>query len=99
MASLALSRDMLLDFGRLQKPAQAKVQQLADMFQQLDAAQLRKSKGIHLESYAGQLDPRARTIRVDDNHRGIVLDAGDDRLFVLVRIGTHDEVDRWMLNH
>lgn len=96
MATLALSRDMLADYATLQKAAQAKVQQLAHQFRQLSAEQLRSAAGIHLERYAGQADERARTIRIDGNHRGIVLDTGDNETFVLVRIDTHDKVDRWM---
>src|SRR5699024_7144316 len=62
---------------------------------ELDMQQLRDSKGIHLEQYENSADPRARTIRLGDNHRGMVAHAGDD-LLVLVRVGTHDEIDRHM---
>lgn len=99
VATLALSRDMLADFAKLQKPAQSAVSKLADQFQKMTAAELRSAKGIHLERYAHQLDDRARTIRIDDNHRGVVLDVGDDKLFVLTRIDTHDKVDHWMRNN
>lgn len=90
---------MLSDYAQLSKPAQAKVAQLADKFQQLSAIELRQSKGIHLEGHKGQKDPRARTIRIDDNHRGVVFDAGNDDLFVLTRIGTHQDVDHWMAHN
>jgi hypothetical protein len=99
MAKLAVSRDFLTELGQLSKPSQAKVTQLAETFRQLTAVELRASKGVHLESYNGAKDPRARTIRIDSNHRGVVLDAGDDDLFILTLIGTHDEVDRWMLHN
>jgi superfamily I DNA/RNA helicase len=99
MAKLAISRDFLSELGQLSKPAQSKVTQLAETFRQLTPVELRASKGIHLESYNGAKDPRARTIRIDSNHRGVVLDVGDDDLFILTHIGTHDEVDRWMLNN
>src|SRR5262245_36234340 len=96
MARLAISRDMLTEYARLPKPAQAKVAQLADSFRQMTGLELRQSKGMHLEAHVGQKEPRARTIRIDDNHRGVVFDAGDDELFVLTHIDTHDNVDRWM---
>ncbi len=99
MAKLALSRDMLSDYAALQKRAQSRVAELADMFQRMTAEELRGSKGIHLEAYAKAKDPRARTIRIDDNHRGVVIDAGDDSTYVLIRIGTHDEIDRWMMHN
>jgi superfamily I DNA/RNA helicase len=96
MASLALSTDFLAEFHKLQVRQRSRVRELADMFRRLSAAELRAQKGIHLEPHVGAADKRARTIRIDDNHRGIVLDAGDDETFILVRIGTHDETDRWM---
>jgi superfamily I DNA/RNA helicase len=99
MATLALSRDLLDDFVKLQKSTQAAVHKLADQFQKLSAAELRSAKGIHLERYNQQLDDRARTIRIDDSFRGVVLDAGDDRLFILTRIDTHDKVDQWIVHN
>lgn len=96
VATLALSRDLLSDFARLQKPAQAAVSKLADHFQKLTAAELRASKGIHLERYNDQLDDRARTIRIDENHRGVVLDVGDNETFILTRVDTHVKIDHWM---
>ena len=99
MAKLAIAKDFLSEFGRLSKPAQAKVTQIAEQFRQLNANELRAHKGIHLESYSGARDDRARTIRIDTNHRGVVLDAGNNELFILTFIGTHDDVDRWMLNN
>src|SRR5688500_6922875 len=99
MAVLALSRDLLTDYAKLEKRVRSKVFELADIFQRRSAQDLRNSKGTHLERYANQRDRRARTIRIDDNHRGVVLDVGDDETFVLTRVGTHDEIDRWMLQN
>ena len=99
MAKLALSRDLLTDFSKLEKRAQNRVAELADKFQRMNALDLRSSKGIHLEPYANSRDPKAKTIRIDDNHRGVVIDLGDDETYVLTRIGTHDEIDRWMVQN
>lgn len=99
MARLALSRDLLAEFARLQKPLQAKVSKLADMFQRMTAEQLRGSKGIHLEPHTGQLDERARTVRLGDNHRGVVLDVGDDETFVLTKVDTHEKIEHWMAHN
>lgn len=98
MATLAISTEMLSGFSRLERRAREKVAELAATFQRLTAQELRASKGIHLERHEGQRDPRARTIRIDDNHRGIVIDVGDDNTFILTTIGTHDETTRWMAN-
>jgi len=96
MAKLALSRDLLSEFARLEKQLRAKVTDIAGMFQRMSAQELRGNKGIHLETYRGQRDPRARTIRITDNFRGIVCDVGDDETFVLHKILPHQEADRWM---
>jgi predicted ribonuclease YlaK len=99
MATLAISRDVLTGFAKLPKPAQNKVSQLAAKFRALTAQELRASKGIHLERYEGQADPSARTIRIDDNFRGVVIDAGDDEHYILTLVDTHDRVDRWMVHN
>ena len=99
MATLAISSEMLTNLNRLEKRAREKVAELAATFQRLTAQELRAASGIHLERHTGQRDPRARTIRIDDNHRGIVFDVGDDTTFILTAIGTHDETDRWMANN
>ncbi len=99
MAKLALSRDLLTEFARLEKRAQSRVSELADKFQRMTAQELRSAKGIHLESYNNGRDPRAKTIRIDSNHRGVVIDIGDDETYVLTHIGTHDQIDRWMMQN
>lgn len=96
MATLALSRDLLSEFASLESDTRNRVSKLAGMFQSMSVDDLRTSKGIHLERHTNQRDSRARTIRVDRNHRGVVLDVGDDETFVLCHVDTHDKVDRWM---
>jgi superfamily I DNA/RNA helicase len=99
VATLAISRDMLLDWAKLQKPLQAQVAKLADTFQKLTAAELRAAKGVHLERYEGQLDPGARTVRLGQGFRGVVLDAGDNETFILTKVDTHENIDLWMLHN
>jgi superfamily I DNA/RNA helicase len=100
VAKLALSRDLLSEFDRLEKQIRAKVTEIAGMFQRMSAQDLRASKGINLEPYrGGQRDERARTIRITDNFRGIVCDLGDDETFVLHKILPHQDADRWMMRN
>lgn len=99
MARLAIAADFLDDYAKYDTKLRNKVKQHATTFAQLDAADLGKLKGLHLEPYRNAADPRAKTIRIDDNHRGVVVDAGNNELFILMLIGTHDEVDRWMMNN
>lgn len=96
MATLAISRKFLEGFNKLEPRLRNKVSEHADTFARLTAQELRALKGLHLESHTNAADPRARTIRISQNYRGIVMDAGNDDLFILMAIGTHDETDRWM---
>lgn len=96
MARLAVSKTFLEGYAKLGPRLKNKVAEHADTFARLSANELRTLKGLHLERHTGAVDPRARTIRITDNFRGIVFDAGNDDLFVLMMIGTHDETDRWM---
>lgn len=96
MATLSLSLDFSRDLQNLPKAVLAKIPKLVEMFSQQSVRELNRSKGIHLETHTNQLDPNARTIRIDKNHRGILYDCGDNETFILTRIGTHDFTDRWM---
>ena len=99
MATLALATSFLADYGRLENRLQRRLRDLVTKFAEMTPAQLGKQKGINLEAYNGSADPRSRTVRITDNHRGIVLDVGDGEHFVLTRICTHDAAERWMANN
>ena len=99
MTRLAVSKDLLARYGRLDTSARSRVADLAVKCQQLTMDQLRDSKGLNLEPYENQRDPRARTIRLGDNHRGIVMIPDRADTIVLVDILTHDDADRWMLRN
>src|SRR6266704_348095 len=93
MARLAMAKTAMQDYARLDRPTRAKVDAIWDKFAAHTHA------GLHLEKLADARDARLRTIRIDRSYRGIVLapDSGD--LFVLVRVVTHDEADRWAPRH
>ena len=99
VASLAISSDLLTGFSRLEKRTQARVIELVSKFKQMTVQELGQAAGINLERHNAQRDPRARTVRIDNNHRGVVCDIGNNHLYVLTFIGTHDETDRWMQNN
>lgn len=99
MATLALAREFLSGYSKLDHAVQKRVNDLAEKCRSMTMSQLNKRKGIHLESYNNQKDSRARTIRLGDNHRGIVLvPDGSDRI-VLVDVMLHDAADRWMVSN
>src|SRR5690606_8060259 len=87
----------LRGFAKLQKQLQGEVAKLAEKFQKLTAAELRAhGAGVKLERHEGQLDPRARTVRLGLGYRGVVLDAGDDQTFILTKVDQHQKIDDWM---
>lgn len=99
MTKLAVSKDLLSRYGRLDPAVRKRVEELAVKCEQLSIQDLRSAKGLHLETYVNQRDPRARTIRLGDNHRGIVLVPDRSEMIVLVDVLTHDDADRWMLRN
>lgn len=99
MTTLAVSKDLFARYGRLDSAARTRVEELAVKCQQLSMQELRESKGLHLEPYANQRDERARTIRLGDNHRGIVMLPDRAEMIVLVDILTHADADRWMVRN
>ena len=96
MATLALAKNFLDEFAKLDHQLQKRVRTSIDLFYQLSVAELYAHKGLHLEPHTGAADPQARTIRFDLNHRGIVMDTGKNDTFILMSVGTHDTTDRWM---
>ncbi len=99
MTTLALAREFLADFSKLDAALQKRVQELAEKCRQLSVAELTKLKGLHLETHTDQKDPRARTIRLGENHRGIVLVPEGAEQIVLVDVLVHDDADRWIRNN
>lgn len=99
MATLALAREFLSGYSKIDHVIQKRVHDLAEKCRLMSLDELNRSGGLHLETYTGvQKDPRARTIRLGDNHRGIVLvPEGTDQI-ILVDVLPHKEADRWMAN-
>jgi superfamily I DNA/RNA helicase len=93
MATLVLAKTFLPDYADLEKPVRAKVDELFAKFS--DATQ----SGLHLEKYAGAADKRARTIRVDKFYRGIVAAPEKGDTYILTRVLTHDDADKWMMQN
>lgn len=89
MAQLAIDKDFMLDFGRLQRPVQAKV---VDAFGKFESA---THAGLHLEKIRDVRDERLRSIRIDQFWRGIVLapDSGD--VYLLLAVLPHDDAYDW----
>ncbi len=90
---VALSHDFLLQLSRLPTRVHTKVMKWAILFQ-TDP----KSPGINYENITGARDPNLKSVRMDQDWRGIVFkpEAGD--VYVLLYVDHHDEAYRWALN-
>lgn len=99
MATLALASEFLGRYAKLDRVVQRRVEDLAGKCERLSLYELGQMPGLHLETYNNQKDPRARTIRLGDNHRGIVLALEETEQIVLVDVLPHDQADRWMMRN
>jgi hypothetical protein len=89
VASLAIHRDLLREFGGLEKSVQERVSEVFAKFRHATYA------GLHLEKVSGARDDRIRSIRIDQFWRGVVLapDSGDS--YTLLKVLPHDDAYRW----
>ncbi|WP_371403462.1 AAA family ATPase [Kribbella sp. NBC_00662] len=89
MPRLAIEREFLRDFARLDRKLQDRV---SDVFSKFDEA---THAGIHLEKVGNARDDRLRSIRIDKFWRGVVLapDSGDT--YTLLKVLPHDDAYVW----
>lgn len=99
MAQLALGRTFLSKYAKLDSVVRNRVDEALGKVRDLSLVDLHRMKGIHLEKYVNQRDPRARTMRFGDNHRGIAMVDPAREFIVLVDVMTHDDADRWMVRN
>jgi AAA domain/UvrD-like helicase C-terminal domain len=85
VAKLAMTREFLAGFHKLDKPVQKAVSAAFEKFASHTHA------GLHLEKIENSRDPHIRTIRITDFWRGVVLapTAGDE--YCLVTVLPHDD--------
>jgi superfamily I DNA/RNA helicase len=88
--NLAISTLCLPDYARLDKSIRTKVEDVFSKFAEHTHA------GVHLEKLKGARDPRCRTIRIDQNYRGIVMAPEEGETFLLMRILPHAKADQWI---
>lgn len=89
MPKLAVARDFLPDYAALEKSVRRKVDELFPKFGEHTFA------GLHLEKLGRARDPRTRTIRIDDNYRGVLMAPESGDLYLLVKVLTHDDAYKW----
>ncbi|KPC60653.1 DEAD/DEAH box helicase [Streptomyces chattanoogensis] len=96
MPRLAFAHSFWESYDALEKPLRTGVKKAMEKFERLSVAELHADKGLHLESVENSRDPRMRTIRINDNFRGVVLapDDGSD-VFLLLNVVKHDAAYSW----
>ncbi|OOL30290.1 DNA helicase [Rhodococcus rhodochrous] len=89
MPKLAIDRQFLKEFGRLDKPLQDKITETLSKF---EAA---THTGIHMEKIADARHPLYRSIRIDQFYRGIVLSPETGETYTLLTVLPHDDAYTW----
>ena len=87
---VALSQDFLLQLSKLPNNIHTKVMQWACKFQSDPS-----SPGINYERILGAKDANLKSIRIDQNWRGIVFKPDKGDVYVLLYVDTHEAAYRW----
>lgn len=90
---VALSQDFLLQLAKLPAKTQSKVMKWAIQFQS-DPTR----PGINYETIKGARDTNLKSVRLDDDWRGIVFKPGSGDVYVLLYVDHHDDAYRWAEN-
>lgn len=83
-----MDKDFLGEYAKLESRVQRDVRNAIEKFPDL------KHSGQHLEKLTGAADPNIRTIRINDNHRGVVLAAKNDQ-YILLTVLPHDKANKY----
>ncbi|TQN32538.1 UvrD-like helicase family protein [Haloactinospora alba] len=92
MPQLAIDKDFLSRYAKLDKPVRKAVEDTLERFSDLHHA------GQHLEKVTQARDPRVRTIRVTRDWRGVVLAPEEGDTYMLVSVLPHDEAYEYVRN-
>ncbi len=90
---VALGSDFLTAYSRLPQSQQKKTREFCDKFMQNPAA-----PGTNFECINGARDANLRSVRIDQNYRGIVLQPERGDVYVLLWVDKHDDAYTWAKN-
>ena len=90
---VALSQDFLLNLASLPSATHSKVLKWAIRFQSDPT-----SAAINYEKIQKARDPNLRSVRIDQDWRGIVFKPVQDDVYVLLHVAHHDDAYRWAEN-
>jgi hypothetical protein len=90
---VALSQDLLANLAKFSSPVQNKVLKWAIRFQSDPT-----SAGINYETIKGARDACLKSVRIDQDWRGIVFKPTQGDVYVLLYVDHHDDAYRWAEN-
>lgn len=89
---VAISADVFTNFAGIQRNQQNKVINFINKFRNNP-----KSPGINYEKIIGAYDQNLRSVRIDENYRGIILKPKDNNVYLLLWIDKHDDAYKWAM--
>ena len=93
MPRLAIDKDFLDDYSKLEKSVRTAVKEAIDKFAEHTYA------GLHLEKLQKSVDDRIRTIRIDQFWRGVVLAPESGDTYYLMKVMPHDKAIDYAASH
>jgi mRNA-degrading endonuclease RelE of RelBE toxin-antitoxin system len=90
---VALAQEFLANLAKLPNAIQNKILKWAIKFQ-ADP----RSPGINYENINAARDPNMKSVRIDQDWRGIVFKPANGDVYVLLYVGHHDDAYRWAEN-
>lgn len=91
---VAISEDFLTAFAGIPRSQQRKVTEFLTKFRHDP-----KSGGINYEKIHDARDPNFRSVRIDQDYRGIVLKPQIGNVYILLWVAKHDEAYDWARRH
>jgi superfamily I DNA/RNA helicase len=91
---VAMSDDFLRSFAAIPRDRQQAVIKFLGQFRQNPT-----SPGINYEKIRDAADPSMRSVRIDQNYRGIVLKPDKGNVYCLLWVDKHDEAYDWAARH
>ena len=91
---VAISDDCLSSFASVAKDRQQAVIKFISQFRKNPM-----SSGINYEKIQSAADPNMRSVRIDQNYRGIVLKPDSGNVYCLLWIDKHDDAYAWAHTH
>jgi superfamily I DNA/RNA helicase/mRNA-degrading endonuclease RelE of RelBE toxin-antitoxin system len=94
LATVAINDKFMVSYGKLPKQAQKKTMEFVSKFRQNP-----RSPGINYETINDAKDKQYRSVRIDQNFRGIIRAPNDGDVFLLLWVDKHDDAYDWARRH